>query len=230
MIIEKEVNLYINDLVENNMGLVYSCVNRFKNKGIEYEELVQAGSLGILKAAKLFDEKKNFKFSTYAVPVILGEIRDLFRNRKSIKVSRNLQDLSQNIFAMNQKFLIENGKNATILELSKLLNISKESIIEAINSSLPVISLNYIREDNPDGCSHADIDIPVDSHEIKVIDILSLKQSIGNLGVQERQIIILRYFMNQTQSSTAKLLHLNQTKVSRLEKKILLKIKKELTT
>lgn len=211
----------INNLVECNMGLVHACANKFKNKGIEYEELVQAGSIGLLKAARLFDSSRNIKFSTYAVPVILGEIRNIFREGNIIKIGRRLQSLSRVINQAREKYLIENGKDPTILELSELLKISVEEIIQAQSACAYPISLTKENSDN-------DIEIPVDSEEFKILESISLKQIIYNLKYEDRQILFMRYFLKKTQSETAKILNVNQTKISRREKNILLNIREQL--
>lgn len=210
-----------NKLICSNIGLVHACANRFKNKGIEYDDLVQAGNLGLIKAAKKFDESRGIKFSTYAVPVILGEIKTLFRNNSSIKVSRSLKDIALAIAKQSSKFLAENGKSPTINELSKILDISQDKVIMALNLNTTPASLSNFSEDNKE------IDIP-DINE-NLSEKIALKQVISNLNKNERTLIILRFFKEYTQSKTGEILGLSQVQVSRKEKKILNKLKNYLS-
>lgn len=214
------MNCNINNLVENNMGLVHACANRFKGKGIDYDDLVQAGAVGILKAARLFDEDRNIKFSTYAVPVILGEIRNIFREGRIIKVSRGLQNLAKSISLAREKYLTENDRDPTITELSSVLGVPIEDIVQAQTASLPPVSL--INSDDKI------IEIPVDSQEFNILELMSLKQVISDLEYKDKEMLFMRYFLKKTQSETAKMLNVNQTKISRREKKILSIIREQL--
>ena len=204
------------DFIQNNLGLVHLCANKFRNKGIEYEEMFSAGCIGLVKSKKAFDPSRNVKFSTYAVPVILGEIKCLFRDGGSIKVSRKIKSLSMHISRERDRFSKNYGREPTISELSEILNVSEAEIAEAVSAGLPTVSLTC---EDDEGCSQ--LDIPVEAPDIKITDRVSLHQIISTLEPDDRQLIFLRYYRNLTQVQTAKLLGITQVKVSRREKKIL---------
>lgn len=211
------------DFIQNNLGLVHLCANKFRNKGIEYEEMFSAGCIGLVKAMKAFDPSRNVKFSTYAVPVILGEIKCLFRDGGSIKVSRKIKSLSIHISRERDRFSKNYGREPTISELSEILNVSESEIAEAVSAGLPTVSLTC---EDDEGCSQ--LDIPVESPDIKITDHVSLHQIISTLEPDDRQLIFLRYYRNLTQVQTAKLLGITQVKVSRREKKILSVIREKM--
>ena len=211
------------DFIQNNLGLVHLCANKFRNKGIEYEEMFSAGCIGLVKAMKAFDPSRNVKFSTYAVPVILGEIKCLFRDGGSIKVSRKIKSLSIHISRERDRFLKNYGREPTISELSEILNVSEAEIAEAVSAGLPTVSLTC---EDDEGCSQ--LDIPVEAPDIKITDRVSLHQIISTLEPDDRQLIFLRYYRNLTQVQTAKLLGITQVKVSRREKKILSVIREKM--
>ena len=211
------------DFIQNNLGLVHLCANKFRNKGIEYEEMFSAGCIGLVKAMKAFDPSRNVKFSTYAVPVILGEIKCLFRDGGSIKVSRKIKSLSIHISRERDRFSKNYGREPTISELSEILNVSESEIAEAVSAGLPTVSLTC---EDDDGCSQ--LDIPVEAPDIKITDRVSLHQIISTLEPNDRQLIFLRYYRNLTQVQTAKLLGITQVKVSRREKKILSVIREKM--
>lgn len=208
-------------LAEENLGLVHLCANRFRNRGIEYDDLYGAGCIGLIKAAKAFDSERGVKFSTYAVPVILGEIKRLFRDGGSVKVSRSVKELSLKITRFRENFLSRHGREPSISELCEYANADEESVIEALNVALPPMSLTENNDDDKTG----QIDIPVDSPDEEITDKLSLRQAIGNLNAEDRRLIYLRYFENKTQVETAKKLGMTQVQVSRREKKILKSMK-----
>lgn len=211
------------NFIQNNLGLVHLCANKFRNKGIEYEEMFSAGCIGLVKAMKSFDPSRNVKFSTYAVPVILGEIKCLFRDGGSIKVSRKIKSLSIHISRERDRFSKNYGREPTISELSEILNVSESEIAEAVSAGLPTVSLTC---EDDDGCSQ--LDIPVEAPDIKITDRVSLHQIISTLEPDDRQLIFLRYYRNLTQVQTAKLLGITQVKVSRREKKILSVIREKM--
>lgn len=211
------------DFIQNNLGLVHLCANKFRNKGIEYEEMFSAGCIGLVKAMKAFDPSRNVRFSTYAVPVILGEIKCLFRDGGSIKVSRKIKSLSIHISRERDRFSKNYGREPTISELSEILNVSESEIAEAVSAGLPTVSLTC---EDDEGCSQ--LDIPVESPDIKITDRVSLHQIISTLEPDDRQLIFLRYYRNLTQIQTAKLLGITQVKVSRREKKILSVIREKM--
>lgn len=214
-----------NKFAESHLGLVHSCCKRFSGKGIEYDELFSAGCLGLTKAINNFDESLNFQFSTYAFPVIMGEIKRLFRDNGTVKVSRSLKELAQKICRLNNKNKLENGYDLTVSQLSKLLDEPQEKIVDALNSIRSPLSLTaeYDEEGNPQ------IDIPVDDIQYDISEKLSLRQAVGALEENDKKIITLRYYKNKTQSQTAKILNMTQVQISRREKKILALIRKKMS-
>lgn len=205
-------------LAENNLGLVHLCANRFRGKGIEYDDLYGAGCVGLVKASKAFDKDRGVQFSTYAVPVIMGEIKRLFRDGGTLKVSRGLRELSLKISRERDKFQIRYGREPLISELAELLEVSAEDIAEAINVSRPLISLTRNSDEEDEGQN----DIAVSpSPDEEMSDRLSLMQIMDNLSPEDRRLIYLRYFRDMTQVNTAKELNMTQVQVSRREKKIL---------
>ncbi len=205
--------------VTQHLGLVHLCANRFKNRGIEYEELYSAGCLGLLKAKERFDPEFEVKFSTYAVPVILGEIKRLFRDGGTIKVSRSLKELSLKITRIREDYLLKFAREPDIDEICSETGEPPERICEAINVALPPISLTPSDDDS------TELLIPVSAQDEKITDLLSLRHIINTLEPQEKRLIYLRYYKNLTQVKTAKLLNLTQVQVSRKEKKLLEKMR-----
>lgn len=210
-------------MIQENTGLVHACAKRFKSRGIEYDDLFQAGCVGLVKAVDGFDETRGVKFSTYAVPVILGEMRRLFRDGGAVKVGRSLKELSLKASRETSGFIAENGRVPTIRELSEILGIEIAEAAQAINAAQSPLSLTA-EEDN----EGKQIDVPVDSPDEKITELLSLKQAIGELEPRDRSIIIFRYFKNQTQTQTAQALGMTQVQVSRREKVILNCLRKKL--
>lgn len=210
--------------IENNMGLVHSCAHKFKGRGIEYDDLFQAGCMGLMKATDAFDHDRGVRFSTYAVPVILGEMRRLFRDGGTVKVSRTLKELSMKTARERERFCAEEGREPTVNELAQRLGCEPEDVAQAIGASLPPISLTV--DDDEGG---GQLDLPVMSPEEMLSDIISLKQAVGRLEVNDRRLIILRYFCSKTQSETAALLGMTQVQVSRREKKLLAILREELS-
>ena len=155
---------------EDNLGLVHLCANKFRGKGIDYEDLYSAGCIGLLKAVKSFDTERGVKFSTYAVPVILGEIKRLFRDGGTVKVSRSLKELSLKIQRISEIFRQENGREPTISELAKHSGADEADIAEALCVSQPVLSLTA----GDDG--EGQIDIPVESPDTEIVDVIALRQ------------------------------------------------------
>lgn len=213
-----------NSLAENNLGLVHLCANRFRNKGIEYDDLYGAGCIGLLKASKSFDPERGVRFSTYAVPVILGEIKRLFRDGGTIKVSRTLKELSMHIARHRERFILSEGREPTIEELCLLSGQPVEMVIEALNVSLPPLSLTESGEDSDNG----QFDIPTEAPDTTITDRLSLRQVMSDLEPNDRRLIYLRYFENKTQVDTAKILGMTQVQVSRREKKLLSHMRQKL--
>lgn len=212
----------LDEFVENNLGLVHSCANRFRGRGIEYDDLFQAGCLGLVKASKNFDAEKGFAFSTYAVPVILGEIKRLFRDGGSVKIGRALKEKSRLAVMKKEEIAVCLGREPTVSELAEAMNVEPTEAAMLLNASSPVISLSYGEE------GEAQLDLPVESHESEISDLLALRQIISSLEKRDRQIIYFRYYRNKTQSATAKELGMTQVQISRREKIILETIRKKM--
>lgn len=209
-------------IAEENLGLVHLCANKFRNRGIEYDELYSAGCIGLLKAVKAFDANRGVRFSTYAVPVILGEIKRLFRDGGAIRVSRSLKELSVRVQKLCEEFRRREGREPSISELAAISGESEADISEALCVSQPLLSLTS--GDDEEG----QIDVPVESPDESIVDLLALRQIMARLEPNDRALLELRYFRNLTQSKTAQALGMTQVQVSRREKKLLAQMRKEL--
>lgn len=215
-----------NSLAGANLGLVHLCANRFRGKGIEYDDLYGAGCMGLVKACNAFDTERGVKFSTYAVPVILGEIKRLFRDGGTVKVSRSIKENSMRIVKIRDNFTTAEGREPTVSELSQLSGLDIEDVVEALNVSLPPISLTESHD--PDSENKAQLDIPVKACDEEITNAISVSQLLSRLEPKDRQLIYLRYFQEKTQTETAKRLDMTQVQVSRREKKLLSLMRKEL--
>lgn len=209
-------------MIEDNIGLVHSIAKRFKGRGEDYDDLYQAGCVGLIKAVDNFDESKGFLFSTYAVPVIMGEIRRLFRDGGAVKVSRSLKEKSIKVQAIREKFIKKELREPTVSELSELCGIETEELSEVLNVINPVVSLSCTTEDGDET-----IDIPVDDTD-KLFDRLSVHQAIRDLSNDELLLIKYRFYEGKTQCESAKLLGISQVQVSRREKQLLAKLRTRL--
>lgn len=206
------------NLVNDNLKLVHSCCQRFKGRGIEYDDLYGAGCLGLVKAANAFKEELGFCFSTYAVPVILGEIKRLFRDGGSLKVSRTLKELSLKATKVKDEMANELGREPTVSELANKLGVSKEETAEALCAAVPPSSLSYVDHDG----EIKEIEVGIaKSAEDEIFDKLALKQVISRLDEKDQNLIALRYFSGKTQSETAEIIGMTQVQISRREKKLL---------
>ena len=212
------------EFIENNLGLVHSCAGRFKGRGIEYDDLYAAGCMGLIKAYDGFDESRGLCFSTYAVPVILGEIKKLFRDGGSVKVSRSLKELGIKVNAVREKCLKQTGQEPTVSEIAKRLDVTLEQVTDAMSASLPALSLTPITDED----GNKEFDIPQESCEEVLTDKLSLKSVLNTLTKEERMLIYLRFFQNKTQSETSKVLGTTQVQISRRERKLLQRMREKL--
>ena len=194
--------------IEQNLGLVHSCAGRFRGRGIEYDDLYSAGCMGLVKAYDGFDESRGVCFSTYAVPVILGEIKKLFRDGGTVKVSRSLKELSLRINAAREHHSKLCGAEPTLSQLAEELGIQ---------AAQPAVSLTPENREEGD----RQMDIPVESPEEELADKIGLAEVLKSLPEEDRLIIQLRFYGGKTQSDTAKLLHTTQVQISRRERKIL---------
>ncbi len=208
------------EFIKNNLGLVHSICKRFSGRGIEYDDLYQAGCIGLIKATDAFDETRGFLFSTYAVPVIMGEVRRLFRDGGAVKVSRSIKELYLKI--TKQKQILEQSLNRepTINELAESLEVSAEDVTEALCASQATVSLTY---EGDNGITETDL--PTISCEDEISNRLVLDEAFKHLEETEKKILSLRYYNALTQSKTAQLLNMSQVQVSRAEKRILLKLR-----
>ena len=216
-------------LVEENNGLIWSIVKRFKDRGYELEDLYQIGSIGFIKSIKRFDTSFVVKLSTYAVPYRLGEIKRFIRDDGSVKVSRSIKELAGKIKDIQSKYLKETGEEINITEIAKQLKMPKEEIAVALDSLKPTNSIyddSYTNDEG--GISFLDtLSTNVDEAET-LTNKLTIKEIITNLEQREKEIILLRYYKNKTQTEVAKILGISQVQVSRIEKKILNSMKLKL--
>ena len=203
--------------IERNLGLVHSCAGRFRGRGIEYDDLYSAGCIGLVKACDNFDEERGVRFSTYAVPVILGEIKKLFRDGGTVKVSRSLKELGLRVQAAREHHMKVCGVEPTLSQLAEELGEPTENITLAIQAAQPAMSLT---PENAEDGEHQ-LDIPVESPEEMLSDRISLAEVIETLPEEDKKLIRLRFYGNKTQSETAKVLHTTQVQISRRERKLL---------
>ena len=206
---------------EENLGLVHLCANRFRGRGIDYEELYSAGCVGLLKAVKAFDAGRGVMFSTYAVPVILGEIKRLFRDGGAVRVSRSLKELSMRLQRLCDEFRQREGREPAVSELAEITGEEPSDVAEALCVSQPLVSLTS-------GDDESQMDIPCEAPDEEIVDTLALRQIMERLEPRDRALLELRYFRELTQSKTAQILGMTQVQVSRREKKLLTQMRKEL--
>ncbi len=212
------------EFIERNLGLVHSCAGRFRGRGIEYDDLYSAGCMGLVKAYDGFDESRGVMFSTYAVPVILGEIKKLFRDGGTVKVSRSVKELGIKVNAVREKHLKQTGEEPTVSQLAKLLNESPEQIALAIQANQPAVSLTPTNDEN----GNRELDIPIESPEEDLADRIGLREVLAKLPSEDQELIRLRFYRGKTQSETAKVLGTTQVQISRRERKILKAMRNEL--
>ena len=209
--------------IEQNLGLVHACAGRFRGRGMEYDDLYSAGCMGLVKAYDGFDAERGVCFSTYAVPVILGEIKKLFRDGGTVKVSRSIKELGLRVNAAREHHRKLCGTEPTLSQLAQELGESVENITLALQAAQPALSLT------PEGeGSDRQIDIPVDSPEEELADRIGLAEVLEHLPPEDQRLIRLRFYANYTQSETAKLLHTTQVQISRRERKILRRMREKL--
>ena len=214
-------------LVEENVGLIWCVVKRFYGRGLESEDLFQIGSIGLLKAIDKFDLSYDVKFSTYAVPMISGEIKRFLRDDGMIKVSRTLKELSYKIFQTREKLLDLLGREPTIEELAEKMQIDKEEIVEALAAGSEVESIyKPIHQKEGNEIRLMDKLEEKEHREEKILDHMLLQQLLGTLEKEERTLIYMRYFQDKTQSQVGKELGISQVQVSRMEKKIMENLRK----
>ena len=220
MIISSETR---DEKIESNLGLVHSCAHKLRGRGVEYEDLFQAGCVGLIKAVDGFDEERGFSFSTYAVPVILGEMKRIFRDDGTVSVSRSLKEKGRKISYEKEAFIKQFNREPTVKEIAERLGFDEYETVQAITASMPVISMTM-----QDDESENQFDIPVDSHEQSVSTLIALEQVMSELDGRDKEIIRMRYYTGLTQTVIAKKLGMTQVQVSRREKVILKQMRSKL--
>lgn len=216
-------------LIQQNNGLIWSIVKRFHGRGYETEDLYQIGCMGFIKAIKRFDTSFDVKLSTYTVPYILGEIKRYIRDDGPIKVSRSMKELYVKIRELQRAFMAKEGREITMEELSKELNVEKEDIGIALEAIRPVESIEKV-QDGKDGGGISLLDTisnGKDEEEL-ITNRMIIEQLLNDLQTREKEIILLRFYKEKTQTQVAKILGITQVQVSRLERKILDKMRKNL--
>ena len=216
-------------LIRENNGLIWSIVKRFAGRGYDLEDLYQIGCMGFIKSIKRFDTSFDVKLSTYTVPYILGEIKRFIRDDGAIKISRSIKELKVKIRELQKEYLLKKGKDITIEEISKILKVSKEDIAITLEANTPVESIeaNILNPSDKNMSLLERISTGKDEQEILTNKIV-LKEIIDKLDKNDREVILLRFYKEKTQMQVAKILGISQVQVSRIEKKVLEKMRKQL--
>ena len=214
-----------NRLVENNMGLVYSIVKRYTGRGYDFEDLVQIGAIGLIKAIKKFDTQFNVKFSTYAVPVIAGEIKRFMRDDGAVKISRTLKETAMKGWCMEENLRKKLNREPTIKEVADACGVDVDLLTEAFEAASPPASIyENIYESGDKEIKLLDT-MSGDESEERIINKVVVDNILKELKPRERQIIVLRYFKGKTQSEIAKIIGVSQVQVSRIEKKVIMSVR-----
>lgn len=218
-------------IIKTNSGLIWSIVKRFLGRGYDKEELEQIAYIGFIKAIKGFDTSLEFKLSTYAVPYIIGEIKRFIRDDGAIKISRSIKELSAKIGQIQKEYIIKKGKEITIEELAKELNVEKEDIVLALESQKSIESIDKSAYDEKEDGESKISKISNQKDETNnLIDKLCIEELINKLETRDKKIILLRYYKGKTQTEVAKLLGITQVQVSRLEKRILSEMREKIVS
>jgi len=218
-------------LIEENNGLIWSIVKRFAGRGYEIEDLYQIGTIGFIKSIKRFDTNFEVRLSTYAVPYILGEIKRFIRDDGPIKVSRSIKELSIKILELKKEYFNKNGEEISLKQISELLKVTKEEIAMAIESANPVDSIeeaNYRDTKSDKTISIIEKISTGEDEQTLISNRLTVKKLIEDLQEKDREVILLRFYKNKTQTQVSKILGISQVQVSRTERKILNNMKKAL--
>lgn len=214
---------------EENTGLVYSVAKRFLGRGVEMEDLVQIGCIGLLKAVDKFEPAFEVRFSTYAVPMIAGEIKRFLRDNGMIKVSRSLKELAWKACALREKLEKELGESPPLALLAQKLGVEMEELVQALDSGAEVESLQKtICQGSQGDVSLEDRLVEKSSQQEGILNRILLEETLKHLDARERQMIYLRYFEDKTQTEIAKKLGISQVQVSRMEKRVLKTLKKRI--
>lgn len=217
-------------LIEKNLGLVWSIVPRFLNRGYESEDIFQLGCIGLVKAIDKFDLSREVMFSTYAIPMIIGEIRRFLRDHGNIKISRCIKTLAFKAKHVKEELVKKNGEEPTINELADYMKVPVEDLVIAMDSIQPITYLeDVIYEGDGNTIQRGQSLFDDNQNDDTWVDTITLKELISRLNSKERQVITLRYFKDMTQQGVADILGVSQVQVSRIEKKALMKMKKDLS-
>lgn len=227
--IEKGVTSAKEEFIEGNLRLVLSVIRRFKNTSENPDDLFQVGCIGLIKAIDNFDRTLNVKFSTYAVPMIMGEVRRYLRDNNSIRVSRSLRDTAYKAIYAKENYINKNNKEPTINEIAEEIGIAKEDIVQALDAiSLPVSLYEPVYTEGGDTLYVMDQISDKKCREDEWVSDISLKEALKRLPEREKNIIDLRYFSGKTQTEVADIVGISQAQVSRLEKNALNNMKQYL--
>lgn len=222
-------NEAMENLIKNNQGLIWNIVKRFSGRNYEIEDLYQIGCLGFIKAIRRFDTNFEVQVSTYAVPYILGEIKKYIRDDGLVKVSRSVKELGIKVKQLQNEYLKKYKEEIGIQEIAKELNVDKEEVIFAIEAQRPVESIYQEEQGDEKNKRELISKIPSNNNqENNIVNNMALAQIIENLDSRERQIIILRFYRDKTQTQVGKMLGISQVQVSRIEKNVLSKMKQKL--
>ena len=223
---KKEAENAREQLINGNLRLVLSVVQRFSNRGENMDDLFQVGCIGLIKAIDHFDTTQGVRFSTYGVPMIIGEIRRYLRDNNSIRVSRSLRDIAYKAMQVKEQITSRNGRDATVSEISNELGIKREEVVVALEAiTMPVSLYDPVFSDGNDTIYVMD-QIGDKNDDNNWLEEIALKQAIEELNEREKKILTLRFFLGKTQMEVASKIGISQAQVSRLEKGALDKIKK----
>ncbi len=216
------------NLIKKHMPLVHSCARKLWHEGLDYDDLVQLGSIGLIKAIRRFDKSYGNMFSTYAVPLIMGEIRRFLRDDGTVKVSRSLKEIKAKSIAAREELLLTLQREPTLGEIAKFMGTDTEKLILALDACTPCESLQ--REIYKDGNSDITLGdtIPGDFSFSNEIEKIALKSALESLSIRDKKIIILRYFKGKTQAEISEIIGVSQVQISRIEKKIIEILRKNL--
>ena len=221
----------LEDLINDNSGLIYSIVKRFKDRGYELEDLYQIAVIGFIKSIKRFDTSFDVKLSTYAVPYILGEIKRFIRDDGLVKVSRSMKELGIRIKEVQKQELQKTGRDLRVEEIAKKLGVSAEEVAVAMDAFLPVESIYQSSYTNEEGAINIIDTLSTQVDESNTItNRLSIRALIDELEEKEKELIVLRYYQGKTQMQVAEILGITQVQVSRIEKRILSSMRMKLVT
>lgn len=216
-------------LLKENDNLIKSIVRRYLNKGVEYDDLYQLASMGLLKAINGFDESFGVRFSTYAVPMISGEIKRFMRDDGSIKVSRQIKATARAINAFIEEYSVANGVQPSVKAIAEQFEMPESEVVFTMGSTRMPISL-FAQSDYKDEKSQLLLDkLPVEDKQEDIIDLLELRSAISSLSERDKKVIMLRYFRDMTQSEVACMMGVSQVQVSRIENRIMESFRKKLT-